>query len=138
MYVCVCKDVFSFQFVISRPVITHIMRVSNEGSSIPRSRLKFSLNPVVRRFILANPDDVRVMIFLTSIDPLKSIVTVRRKFISFHQNDDIVNFRSFQSFALITTVTNNHGNDFLSLNLQTYIGTGRSVSKKGIIILTNA
>ena len=114
------------------------MRVFNEGSSFPRSRLKFSLNPVVRRFILANPDNVRVMIFLTSIDPLKSIVTVRRKFISFHQNDDIVNFRSFQSFALITTVTNNHGNDFLSLNLQTYIGTGRSVSKKGITILTNA
>ena len=73
MYVCVCKDVFSFQFVISRPVIIHIMRVSNEGSSIPRSRLKFSLNPVVRRFILANPDDVRVMIFLTSIDPLKGL-----------------------------------------------------------------
>ena len=31
-----------------------------------------------------------VMIFLTSIDLLKSIVTVKREFISFHQNDNIV------------------------------------------------
>ena len=52
------------------------------------------------------------------IDPLKSVVTARREFISFHQNDDIVNLRSFQSFALITKAS--HGNDFLSLNLQTY------------------
>ena len=36
------------------------------------------------------------MIFLISIDPLKSIVTVGREFISFHQNDDIVHLRSFQ------------------------------------------
>ena len=40
--------------------------------------------------------------FLTSIDPLKSMVNVRCKFISFHQNNDIVYFRSFQSFARIT------------------------------------
>ena len=62
-----------------------------------------------------------VTISLTSIDPLKSIVTVRREFISFHQNDDIVHFRSFQSFARITYAS--HGNDFLSLNFdhgQTY------------------
>ena len=55
-----------------------------------------------------------VMIFSTNIDPLKSMVTVRRKFISFHQNDDIVHFRSFQSFARITYAS--QGNDFLSLN----------------------
>ena len=54
------------------------------------------------------------MIFLTSTDPLKSIVTVRREFTSFHQNDDIVYFKSFQSFARITHAS--HGNDFLSLN----------------------
>ena len=36
----------------------------------------------------------------------------------FSPNDNIVNVRSFQSFALITKAS--HGNDFLSLNLQTY------------------
>ena len=40
-----------------------------------------------------------VVIFSTGIDPLKYLVTVRQKFISFHQNDDIVHFRSFRSFA---------------------------------------
>ena len=40
-------------------------------------------------------------ILLTSIDSLKSMVTIRRKFNSFHQNNDIVHFRSFQSFARI-------------------------------------
>ena len=61
------------------------------------------------------------MIFLTSTDPLKPIVIVRPEFISFHQNDDIVNFKSFQSFARITHAS--QGNDFLSLNFdhgQTY------------------
>ena len=37
-----------------------------------------------------------MMIFLTSIDLLKSIVTVRREFVSFHQNDDIVHFISLK------------------------------------------
>ena len=37
------------------------------------------------------------MIFSTSFDPLKSMVTVRRKFISFHQNNEIVHFISFNS-----------------------------------------
>ena len=55
-----------------------------------------------------------VMIFLTSSDPLKILLTVRRQFISFHQNDDILRFRSFQSFARITHAS--HGNDFLQLN----------------------
>ena len=62
-----------------------------------------------------------VMVFLTSIDTLKSMVTVRRKVISFHQNDHIVHFRSFQSLARITYAS--HDNDFLSLNFdhgQTY------------------
>ena len=62
-----------------------------------------------------------VMIFLTGIDPLKSIVTVRREFSSFHQNDDIVHFKSFQSFSRIKYAS--YGNDFLSLNFdhgQTY------------------
>ena len=62
------------------------------------------------------------MIFLINIDPLRSIVTVGREFISFHQNDDIVHFRSFQSLARITDIS--HGNDFLSLNFdhgQTYM-----------------
>ena len=61
------------------------------------------------------------MIFLASIDPLTSIVTVRREFISFHQKDDIVHFRSFQSIARTTYAS--LGNDFLSLNFdhgQTY------------------
>ena len=61
------------------------------------------------------------MIFLASIDPLTSIVTVRREFISFHQKDDIVHFRRFQSIARITYAS--LGNDFLSLNFdhgQTY------------------
>ena len=60
------------------------------------------------------------MIFFTSFDPLK-YTTIRREFISFHQNDNIVHFRSFQSFARITHVS--YGNDFLSLNFdhgQTY------------------
>ena len=68
-----------------------------------------------------------VTISLTSIDPLKSIVTVRREFISFHQNDDIVHFRSFQSFARITYAS--HGNDFLSLNFD-HGHTYRQVSIK--------
>ena len=71
------------------------------GSSIPRSRLKFSLNPVIPtvysgqsrsrsyNFVLVHFLNLRepfrwVMIFSTSIDSLKSMVTVRRKFISFH------------------------------------------------------
>ena len=61
------------------------------------------------------------MVFLTSIVPLKSMVTVGRKVISFHQNDDIVHFRSFQSLARITVAS--YDNDFLSLNFdhgQTY------------------
>ena len=62
------------------------------------------------------------MTFLTGIDSLKYIVTVRHEFIAFHQNDDDdVHFRSFQSFARITWA--GHGNDFLSLNFdhgQTY------------------
>ena len=37
------------------------------------------------------------MIFSTSIDLLKSLLTVSRKFIFFHPNDT-VHFRSFQSF----------------------------------------
>ena len=78
-----------------------------KGSSIPRSWLKFSLNSVIPtvytgqsqtrsyNFVLAHFLNLEgpfqwVMIFLTSIDPLKSMVTVRREFISFHQNDDIV------------------------------------------------
>ena len=57
-------------------------------------------------------------IFSTSIDPLNSMVAVRRKLISFHQNNDIVYFRSF---ARITYAS--HGNDILPLNFdngQTY------------------
>ena len=52
-----------------------------------------------------------VMIFSTSIDPLKFLATVRWKFISFHQNDDIAHFRSFQSFTRINYAS--RGNDFL-------------------------
>ena len=65
-------------------------------SSIPRSRLKFSLNPVIPmvdtgqsrsrsyNFVLAHFLNLEgpfqsVMIFLTSIDPLKSMVTIRHK-----------------------------------------------------------
>ena len=77
-----------------------------------------SYNFVLTHFLNLEGPFRWVMIFLTSIDPLKSVVTARREFISFHQNDDIVNVRSFQSFALITKAS--HGNDFLSLNLQTY------------------
>ena len=62
------------------------------------------------------------MTFLTGIDSLKYIVTVRHEFIAFRQNDDDdVHFRSFQSFARITWAS--HGNDLLSLNFdhgQTY------------------
>ena len=64
-----------------------------------------------------------VMIFSTSIDPFKSMVTVRRKFISFHQNNEIVHFISFNSFARNYNVRYCHGNDFLPFNLdhgQTY------------------
>ena len=111
------------------------MRVPNR---VLQSRQNFSLNPVIPtvytgqsrsrsyNFVLSHFLNLEghfpwVMIFLTSIDPLKSIVTVRRELISFHQNDDIVHFRSFQSFARITYAS--HGNDFLSLNFdhgQTY------------------
>ena len=109
------------------------------GSSILRSRLKFSLNPVIPtvytgqsrsrsyNFVSAHFLNLEglfpwVMIFLINIDPLRSIVTVGREFISFHQNEDIVHFRSFQSLARITYIS--HGNDFLSLNFdpgQTYM-----------------
>ena len=109
------------------------------SSSISRSRLKFSLNPVIPtvytgqsrsrsyNFALAHFLNLEglfpwVVIFLTSIDPLRSIVTVRREFISFHQNDGIVHFRSFQSLARKTYIS--HGNDFPSLNFdhgQTYM-----------------
>ena len=88
----------------------------------------FSQSRKFRRLILANLDhknvflvhflNVRgplrlVVIFSTGIDPLKSLATVRRKFISFHQNDDIVHFRSFQSFARTKYAI--HGNDFLRI-----------------------
>ena len=46
------------------------------------------------------------MIFSTSIDPLKSLLTVSRKFIFFHPNDT-VHFRSFQSFSRITYTSHN-------------------------------
>ena len=42
-----------------------------------------------------------LVIFKTSIDPLKSLLTVRRKFNFFHTND-IVHLRSFLSFSRIT------------------------------------
>ena len=51
------------------------------------------------------------MISSTSIDPFKSVVTVRRNFISFHQNNDIVHFRSFAGITYAR-----HGNEFLPLN----------------------
>ena len=54
------------------------------------------------------------MIFSTSVDPLKSTVTVRRKFVYFHQNDDIVHFRSFKSFTRLSYVSK--VNDFLPFN----------------------
>ena len=78
------------------------------------------------------------MILLTSIDPLNSMVTVRRELISFHQNDDILRFRSFQSLARMTHA--GYGNDLLSLISITdeHIGTGRSISKKRITISTSA
>ena len=85
------------------------------GSSFPRSQLKLSLNPLIPtvytgqsgsrsyNFVLAHFLSLegpfrRVMIFLTSIDlnPLKSVVTVRREFISFHQNYDIVHLEDFK------------------------------------------
>ena len=40
-----------------------------------------------------------VMILSTSIDTLKILLTIRRKFISLHRNDDIVYLRSFQIFG---------------------------------------
>ena len=51
------------------------------------------------------------MIFLISIDSLKSIVIVKHEFISFHQDDDIVHLRSSAR-----TTHASYGNDFLSLN----------------------
>ena len=42
-----------------------------------------------------------MMIFLISIDPLKSIVTVGREFISFHQNDDDVDDVHLRSFQIL-------------------------------------
>ena len=114
-------------------------------SSISRSRLKFSLNSVIPmvdtgqsrsrsyNFVLAHFLNLEgpfqsVMIFLTSIDPLKSMVTIRYKCFllfscflvfcflcnNFHQNDDIVHIRSLQRLAGITYAS--HGNDFLSSN----------------------
>ena len=53
-----------------------------------------------------------VMIFSISIDPLKSLLTVRRKF--FHQNDATVHFRSFQGFTRIKYTS--HCHDFLLFN----------------------
>ena len=35
----------------------------------------------------------------TSNNPLKSLLTVRRKFISFHQNDEIVKFSKFSKIC---------------------------------------
>lgn len=40
-----------------------------------------------------------VMILSTSIDTLKILLTIKRKFISLHRNDDIVYLRSFQIFG---------------------------------------
>ena len=51
-----------------------------------------------------------------------SMVIVRRKFISFHQNDDFVHFKSFQRNSS-NNVRYSHGNDFLPLKFdhgQTY------------------
>ena len=63
------------------------------------------------------------MIFSASIGPLKSIVTVIRKFISFHQNDGTVQLRSFQSLAQIGYAT--QGNYFLRLtSSRTYVSVG--------------
>ena len=42
------------------------------------------------------------------------MVTVRCRFISFRQNDDIVHFRSFQSIVR-SNERCSHGNDFLPL-----------------------
>ena len=39
------------------------------------------------------------MILSTSIDTLKILLNIRRKFISLHRNDDIVYLRSFQIFG---------------------------------------
>ena len=101
---------------------TRQLPISFLGSSLPLtrrgSRLKFSLNPVIptvytsqsrsRSYNVVLVDFLHlggpfglVMIFSTSIDLLKSLVTVRRILISFHQNDDIVHFRSFQSIVRI-------------------------------------
>ena len=74
----------------------HSYKGPQYDSSIPRSRLKFSLNPVIpmvdtgqsrsrsynfvsAHFLNLEGPFQSVMIFLTSIDPLKSMVTIRHK-----------------------------------------------------------
>ena len=99
---------FQIRYFLSIPVYN--------GQS--RSR---SYNFILAHFLNLEGPFRWVMVFLTSIDPLKSMITVRRKVILFHQNDDIVHFKSFQSLTRITYAS--HGNDFLPLNLdhgQTY------------------
>ena len=105
------QEIFSYfqiRYFLSIPVYN--------GQS--RSR---SYNFILAHFLNLEGPFRWVMVFLTSIDPLKSMITVRRKVILFHQNDDIVHFKSFQSLIRITYAS--HGNDFLPLNLdhgQTY------------------
>ena len=105
------QEIFSYfqiRYFLSIPVYN--------GQS--RSR---SYNFILAHFLNLEGPFRWVMVFLTSIDPLKSMITVRRKVIFFHQNDDIVHFKSFQSLTRITYAS--HGNDFLPLNLdhgQTY------------------
>ena len=69
-----------------------------------------------------------VVIFSTGIDPLKSLVAVRRKFISFHQNDDIVHFRSFRSFARTKYAI--HSNDFITITSDLTSITHKRISKE--------
>ena len=55
-----------------------------------------------------------VRIFSIGIDPLKSLLTVTREFTSFPQSNDMINFRSFQSFTRVKYTS--HCNDFLPFN----------------------
>ena len=103
---------------VNTPIANLIPRILSLPLTRRGSRLKFSLNPVIPTvytgqsrsrsynvvlvdFLYLGGPFRLVMIFSTSIDLLKSLVTVRCMLVSFHQNDDIVHFRSFQSIVRI-------------------------------------
>ena len=91
---------------------------SQKGSLIPRSRLKFSLDPEIPTVNTGRSQSSSFCFFLSPSHNIKSAFSMGDDFLNWHRPvevfDDIINFRSFQSFPRVTYTS--HSNNFLPFN----------------------